>query len=260
MIGNVLNRLLRFSPAITALLLQFTAVGLVLFIAHLFAVKLVPLLFAVTSGFVAAGLSAMAKMARWWLIIQLLFVPAIVATLTLNIAPDFFLIAFMILLLVFWNTYRTQVPLYLSSNKVWQALENLLPQPESGGNFTFIDIGSGLGGVLTYLAGIRPDGVYCGVESAPLPFVYSWLRIRLGGFRQCRVNWGNLWDYDLGNYDVVFAYLSPAPMERLWHKAQAEMRPGTLFISSTFSVPGHKPFKTIQVDDLHHSTLLVWRL
>jgi hypothetical protein len=260
MIGNVLKRLLRFSPAITALLLQFTSVGLVVLIAHLFAIKLAPWVFAVTSGFVAAGLSAMAKMARWWLMIQLLFMPALLATLTLNIAPHFFLIAFLIMLLVFWNTYRTQVPLYLSSNQVWQALGNLLPQPESGGNFTFIDIGSGLGGVLTYLAGIRPDGVYSGVESAPLPFLYSWLRIRLGGFRQCRVHWGDFWDYDLGNYDVVFAYLSPAPMERLWRKAQAEMRPGTLFISSTFSVPGHKPFETVQVDDLHHSTLLVWRL
>jgi hypothetical protein len=260
MFGNVLKRLLRFSPALTALLLQFTAVGLVLFNAHLFALKLAPMLFAVASGLIAAGLSTVAKMARWWLVIQLLFAPALVATLTLNIPPHFFLIAFLLMLLVFWNTYRTQVPLYLSSNKVWQALENLLPQPKSGSYFTFIDIGSGLGGVLTHLAGIRPDGDYSGVESAPLPFLWSWLRIRLGGYRQCRVHWGNLWDYDLGNYDVVFAYLSPAPMERLWHKAQAEMRPGSLFISSTFSVPGLKPLETVQVEDLHHSTLLVWRI
>jgi hypothetical protein len=164
------------------------------------------------------------------------------------------------MLLVFWNTYRTQVPLYLSSNQVWKALENFLPQPKLDKSFRFIDIGSGLGGVLTHLASNRSDGDYSGVESAPLPFLWSWLRIRLGSYRQCRVHWGNLWDYNLGHYDVVFAYLSPAPMERLWYKAQAEMRPGTLLISSTFTVPGHKPFETVQVDDLHHSTLLVWRM
>lgn len=260
MFGNLLKRPFRFSPAIIALLLQLAAFALVLFSVRIFALKPEVLAFAFVCGLIATGLSAIVKLARWWLIIQLLFAPALVATLTLNIPPHFFLIAFLLMLLVFWNTYRTQVPLYLSSNKVWQALEAFLPNPKVDKNFTFIDIGSGLGGVLTHLAGIRPDGDYSGVESAPLPFLWSWLRIRLGGYRQCLVHWGNLWDYDLGQYDVVFAYLSPAPMERLWHKAQAEMRPGTLFISSTFSVPGHKPFETVQVDDLHHSTLLVWRM
>jgi hypothetical protein len=147
--------------------------------------------------------------------------------------------------------------LYLSSNKVWHALEELLP-PEN--DFRFADLGSGLGGVLTHLARVRPDGHYHGVESAPLPLLWSWLRIKLGGHRNCSVRWGSLWDCDLAEYDVVFAYLSPAPMERLWHKACGEMRPGTLFVSSTFSVPGQLPQRTIEVDDLHRSTLQVWKM
>jgi hypothetical protein len=98
------------------------------------------------------------------------------------------------------------------------------------------------------------------VESAPLPFLWSWLRIRLGGYRNCNVRWGSLWNHDLAQYDVVFAYLSPVPMERLWRKARAEMRPGTIFISSTFAVPEQTPHGTVQVDDLHHSELLIWRM
>jgi hypothetical protein len=74
------------------------------------------------------------------------------------------------------------------------------------------------------------------------------------------VQWGDFWDCDLSGFDVIFAYLSPAPMERLWGKAQAEMKPGAIFISSTFSVPGQIPVQTIQTDDLHHSTLLIWRM
>jgi hypothetical protein len=190
---------------------------------------------------------------------QFLFAPALVATLTLKIQPNFFLTAFLIMLLVFWNTFRTQVPLYLSSDKVWCALESFLPQPKPV-SFTFMDIGSGLGGVLTHLAGVRPDGNYDGVESAPLPFLWSWLRIRLGGYRQCHVHCGDLWHCDLAQYDVVFAYLSPAPMERLWHKARTEMRPGTIFISSTFAIPGQVPFERVKIDDLHRSILLVWRM
>jgi len=243
-------------PAITALLLQFAAFALTTFSVRMAGLQLNLLALALLCGLLAATLSNIAGLARWWLPIQLLFAPALVLMLQLNIPPGVFLAAFFILLAVYWSTFRTQVPLYLSSNKVWHALENFLPDAKTG--FHFIDLGSGLGGVLTHLASIRPDGHYSGVESAPLPFLWSWLRIR--GYRNCEVRWGSLWKCDLAKFDVVFAYLSPVPMKQLWHKARAEMRPGTVFISSTFSVPDQAPHETMQVDDLHHSTLLIWRM
>ena len=245
------------------MLLQFTAFALATLGVRLTGLQPSPLVFALLCGLLAAAFSHFAGLARWWLPIQLLFAPALVFMLALSIPPNVSLAAFLILLAVYWSTFRTQVPLYLSSNKVWHALEELLPDSENG--FRFIDLGSGLGGVLTHLARARPDGHYSGVESAPLPFLWSWLRIRLGGYRNCNVRWGSIWDEnlkicDLAQYDVVFAYLSPVPMERLWRKARAEMRPGTVFISSTFAVPEQTPHETVQVDDLHRSTLLVWRM
>ena len=253
----------KLPPSITASLLQFTAFALTLLSIHLSGLRPSPLAFALLCGLIAASLSRLAGLARWWLPIQLLFAPALILMLALNIPPGFFLAAFLILLAVYWSTFRTQVPLYLSSHKVWHALEGLLPNAKTG--FRFIDLGSGLGGVLTHLASARPDGHYSGVESAPLPFLWSWLRVRLGGYRNCKVHWGSIWDdslgaCDLAQYDVVFAYLSPVPMERLWRKARAEMRPGTVFISSTFAVPEQSPHETVQVDDLHRSALLVWRM
>ncbi|MDD5299109.1 MAG: class I SAM-dependent methyltransferase [Gallionella sp.] len=255
-------------PAVTALLLQFAAFVLTLLSAGLVGLQPPPLAFALLCGLLAMTFSRLVGLAGWWLPIQLLFAPALVLMLALNIPPEFSLAAFLILLAVYWSTFRTQVPLYLSSDKVWHALEALLPSPTSGGgtggegkpNFRFIDLGSGLGGVLTHLARVRPDGRYSGVESAPLPFLWGWLRVKLGGYRNCSVRWGSLWNCDLAQYDVVFAYLSPVPMERLWRKARAEMRPGTVFISSTFAVPEQSPRETVQVDDLHRSTLLVWRM
>ncbi len=210
-------------------------------------------------GLLAAFFSHLAGLARWWLVIQLGFVPGLLGMLMLNIPPAYYLCAFLCLVLVYWSTFRTQVPLYLSSKQVWHALQGLMPPAE----FSFIDLGSGLGGVLTHLASARPDGHYSGIESAPLPLWLSWLRIKFGGYRNCKVYWGSIWDQslcNLANYDVVYAYLSPVPMARLWHKARAEMRPGTLFISSTFEVPEQQPQLKIEVTDLHHSTLLVWRM
>lgn len=254
---------MKFPPSVTALLLQFAAFALTILSVRMAGLQPTPLAFALLCGLLAIILSRLAGLARWWLPIQLLFAPALVLTLALNIPPGFFLAAFIILLAVYWSAFRTQVPLYLSSNKVWRALEGFLPDAKTG--FRFIDLGSGLGGVLTHLASIRPDGHYSGVESAPLPFLWSWLRVKLGGYRNCNVQWGSIWDDRLGDcnlaqYDVVFAYLSPVPMERLWRKARAEMRPGTVFISSTFAVPEQTPHETVQVDDLHRSTLLIWRM
>lgn len=248
----------KLPTAVVALFVQCAAFSGVAFVARFSGLKLSAIALALCCGLVALGVSYFVRLPKWWLIIQLLFAPALVMTLALKIQPTYFLAGFLILWLVYWNTFKTQVPLYLSSVKVWQALEYLLPSPDQDSRFQFADIGSGLGGVLTHLADVRPDGDYFGVESAPLPFLWSWLRIRMGGYRKCRIQWGDFWDCDLSGFDVVFAYLSPAPMERLWRKAQAEMKPGAVFISSTFSVPGQKPDKTVKLDDLHHSTLLIW--
>ena len=277
--NKLLALLNKLPPSVAALLLQFAAFVLTLLSANLVNLQPTPLAFALLCGLLAMTFSRLAGLAGWWLPIQLLFAPALVLMLALSIPPDFFLAAFLILLAVYWSTFRTQVPLYLSSDKVWHALETQLPSPAphpipspkrrrsshgAGGeekpNFHFIDLGSGLGGVLTHLARVRPDGHYSGVESAPLPFLWSWLRIKLGGYRNCDLRWGSLWNCDLAPYDVVFAYLSPVPMERLWRKARTEMRHGAVFISSTFAVPEQSPHETVRVDDLHHSTLMIWRM
>ena len=158
----------KLPPAVIALLLQFLACALAWFSLRLSELQLAPLGFALLCGLLAAVLSYLAGLERWWLVIQSAFAPALVLMLMFNIPPGFFLAAFMIMLTVYWSTYRTQVPLYLSSHKVWSALEGLLPPecsltpPLSRGereeSFRFIDLGSGLGGVLTHLARIRHDG------------------------------------------------------------------------------------------------------
>lgn len=250
----------KFPPAVTALLLQIAALGVSLIAIRQTGFETTPLMFALLAGSIAMALSYFAGLASWWLIIQLIFAPGLILMLTLSLPPWIYLVVFLMMLAVYWSTYQTQVPLYLSSNKVWIALEDFLPEKN---DFRFIDLGSGLGGVLTHLAAIRTDGHYAGIESAPLPWLMSWLRTRR--YDSCEVYWGSIWDEQLAashlaQYDVVFAYLSPVPMERLWHKAREEMRPGTVFISSTFTVPDQRPDQTLQIDDLHQSTLLVWRM
>ena len=250
----------RLPPSVIALTLQFIALSLATLGVRTLNIQINLLVFALLCGLLAAILGHLSGLARWWLPIQLLFAPAIVSMLSLHIPSEYFLSAFIVMLVVYWSTFRSQVPLYLSSKRVWKTLEELLPPQQTGKKFTFMDIGSGIGGVLTYLASMRPDGDYFGVENAPLPCLISKLRIKLGNHTNCHVSWESLWACDLSTYDVVFAYLSPVPMEQLWHKVKQEMHPGSIFVSNTFAIPEHPPQYSITLDDMHHSTLHIWHM
>ena len=111
-LGTLLGKL---PPSAIALLLQATAFAATLLFVRTAAIPLHPLLLAVLCGALAAAFSRIAGLARWWLLIQFLFVPALLLVLSLQLPPNFFLGAFLVLLAVYWSTFRTQVPLYLSS-------------------------------------------------------------------------------------------------------------------------------------------------
>jgi hypothetical protein len=203
----------------------------------------------------AVVISYFFRLPSWWLLIQAVFAPGVYWVGILGLAPQWYLAAFIFLVLIYWSTYTTQVPLYLSRRGVWQQVSQLLlPQP----GLRFVDMGSGLGGLVHFLARAHSGSHFSGIESAPLPYCFGKLRTLFQD--NADFHWGDLWRRDLSGYDVVFAYLSPVPMPALWEKAQREMRPGSLFISYRFAVPGVAPSAVIEMRDLGRTQLYLWRL
>lgn len=244
---------MRLPPILKALGIQLIAAAGMVFLSRAVGLQLPLWALTLAVGVLAAGLTILAKFPRWWWPIQLAFFPALVLTTQLNIPAWFYLTGFLLLAAIYWSTYRSQVPLYLSSRLAWHALEDLLPQ-ENG--FRFVDIGAGLGGVLAHLARARPGGLFVGIENAPLPFMMAWLR--LCRHANCTMRRADFWQMNFAGYDVVYAYLSPVPMANLWEKAKREMQAGTLLISNSFEIPGQHPDRVIELADFHRSRLLVW--
>lgn len=246
-------------PALHALLIQIFsllfcgALAIILAIA----LKFNPPLYAIIVA--AAGLAAAIAYWRgmdwWWWCIQFLFPLAVVALLVVNVPPHYFLIAFLFLLLLFWSTFRTQVPYYPSRSSLFPVVRDLLPADRP---IQFIDIGSGLGGLVLQLAKARGDCRFTGVEIAPLPWCLSYLRARLGRAR-ARFLLQNYRDMDLQPYDYVFAYLSPAAMPALWQKAKSEMRPGSMLLSYEFVIPDTEADLCINTGD-NAPILYAWRI
>ena len=192
---------------------------------------------ALLQGGFACLLTRWRGLALWWLGIQLVFPLALMQVHTLAIPPYLFLAAFLLLLAVYWSTFRTQVPYYPSGRRVWDEVAGLLPQDRP---LRVIDIGSGLGGLVLELSARRPESQITGIELAPLPWLASLLRAKLAGSGAHFIR-GDYDDLDFCNYDAVFAYLSPAAMSALWKKAAREMRPGTMLLSYEFLITEKAP-------------------
>ena len=244
------------SPLRAALLAQITAAIAVAALMQLAYPRLFawPLIAAAMQGVCAAAISHQLGAPKWWLPMHCVFLPAVMLASRLGIAPGWYLAAFVLLLLVYWRTDQSRVPLYLSNAITAQALLQLLPpQP-----CRMIDLGCGHGGLLRRLARARPDCRFTGIEHAPLPWL--WARLASLTQRNLQIRYGDFWQHDLAPFDIVYAFLSPVPMPRLMDKARAEMRSGTLLVSNSFAVPAVAAECTVAVADRRATQLHCYRL
>ncbi len=210
---------------------------------------------ALIQGVVAAAASVILMCPKWWAIIHFAFCPALALAALSGTPAWIYGLAFVLLALTYWSSFRSQVPLYLSSKHTAHRLAAHLGNPE---NLKVLDIGCGTGGLAKRIARLRPDWQVRGIESAPAPYWISrWMTRREGNLSITR---DDLWKTPLDGFDVVYAFLSPVPMPGIWRKAILEMKPGSLLISNSFEIPGVRATRTIQVDDARHTRLFCYEI
>ena len=240
-----------FKPATLAMLVQAMALLLVFAISYCVqavglryfdaAISMSLLHLVVAQSIIAMLLSVLIGMDNWWRWIHAGFPLAGWAMAQWHIPNELYLAAFLISLSLYWTTFRTQVPFFTSRPIAWQHVVRLMPTDRP---VHLIDIGSGIGDMVMHAAQhgmkISDKSSFTGIEIAILPWLISYVRasikrsnavFRLGDYHQLA----------FAQYDIVFAYLSPAAMTALWEKASREMRPGSMLISYEFEIPGIAP-------------------
>lgn len=143
------------------------------------------------------------------------------------------LVPLVLLLLVYpLNAWR-DAPLFPTPRQALEALPGaalLAPQAR------VLDAGCGLGDGLRALRRAYPQARVEGVE---------WSRtLRLLCALRCpwaRVQRGDMWAVDWGQYALVYLFQRPESMERAAAKARADMPPGAWLVSLEFAVPGVRP-------------------
>lgn len=209
------------------------------------------------AGILAVVAGRIMHLGKAWLVLAAIATPALVLVPVYRPPSWLFPLIALGLAGFYINGVREKVPLYLSNTITERALADLF---QKAGGGTFIDLGCGLGGVVDRIARASPESHVTGVETAPLSYLFSWFRIVALGRRNAHVLFRSIWDTDVGDADVVYAFLSPAPMARLFEKLQAEMKPGSIFISNSFAVPDREPDEVIGLDDTRQTQLLIWRM
>ena len=203
----------------------------------------------------AAAYSSFLRLPSWWLYIQALLPPMIAAGLVLQLPAWSYLVPFALSVLVFWNSADDRVPLYLSNEITARAL---LEEMGEASNGHFYDLGCGPAGTLLQLAKSRPDWQFVGVETSPALWLLAWLRTQISGVKNVSIFRQNLWNTTLSEADVIYAFLSPAPMPKLYEKARSEMKPGSKLISNSFEIPSVPADEIKQLQDDRQTKLLIW--
>lgn len=190
---------------------------------------------------------------RWWLVIHLGFSPLLVFARGLQIAPGWYLTAFLMLTAIYWTSFRTRVPLYLSNQATIAALDRLIASRRPA---RVLDLGCGTGTMLVALAHHHPDSQFTGIESAPAPYLIG--RFRARGQPNIHVRRGDFFATSWADQDLIYAFLSPVPMSRVGEKAMREMRPGSMLVSNSFVIPGLHATDVIEVGDKRGTRLFVY--
>ena len=187
-----------------------------------------------------------------WQALNFLLPFAFLLSSNIEIPSWIFLTAFIIFAMFHLPALWTRVPYYPTPDITYQYVFGLLPHEK---DFRFIDVGCGMGDLLKFLAARSKTGNFVGVEIGILSFLIS--KIKNLSNQNVSVFFKSMWKMNLAEFDVIYAFLSPAPMEQLWNKFIAEAKPGALLVSNSFEAPA-EPDNIIETGPERGGTLYLY--
>lgn len=213
-----------------------------------------PAAWAIVAGMLAVVQATLWRMPGWQKLAHGLFMPAVVLLQQQALPAWVYLVGLLLTLALGRNALTERVPLYRSSSEVALQLAQCLPQ-----GARLLEAGCGDGRLALQLIRQRPDLHILAMENAWGSCLLALLRWWLAGRPPqlafaCRSFWQENW----GSYDAVYAFLSPAPMPRVWRKFLAEGMPASLLVSNTFMVPDVQPDSRIPLAGPLQKELLIW--
>jgi tRNA A58 N-methylase Trm61 len=116
------------------------------------------------------------------------------------------------------------------------------------------DLGSGDGRLVFASAKAGAEQAF-GIEVFALPYLYSWIKSYF--YKRTKILYGDFFNYDLDNADVVFIFLLGKAYKRLIKKLEAELKPGARVVVYCFEISEWKE-KLIKIDTVKDKKLPIY--
>ncbi len=111
------------------------------------------------------------------------------------------------------------------------------------------DLGCGDGRLVHEASAIVGSTKAIGYEYSPL--VYLWAKFISIFWRGGAIKYGNIWNQDFSDADVIFCYLLPHAMAKFEKIVLPQLKPGSLIVSHAFEMPTYPIYKKIPRDEMH---------
>lgn len=234
------------------LLCQIATLSAAIISWHYYPSLLVILTASTTTGFM---FSSIFRLPFAWRLINTVMPCSAWLLLSTSIPSWLFLSITLVLGAIYAPALWTRVPLYPTPNASYAAILADLPIDKP---FSFIDVGSGTGQLLFFLARHRPNGEFVGVEAGPIPYLYSRFLKSYYSATNVTVRMQDFWNTNFAAFDWVYTFLSPAAMPKIWEKVKNELEQGT-FITNAFPVPA-EPTEVVPIKNQRCSALYIHRI
>jgi ubiquinone/menaquinone biosynthesis C-methylase UbiE len=125
----------------------------------------------------------------------------------------------------------------------------------------FYDLGCGTGTLLIEYSGVFPTSRFVGIDNSPFSYIFSKVRVWLGGYKNISIRFGNFFDHDLSRATHIFSFIIVKDMDKLLGKFKSELKQGTLIYSLDFSFSKKEPEKIIDLGrrGMFGHTLYIYR-
>jgi cyclopropane fatty-acyl-phospholipid synthase-like methyltransferase len=145
-----------------------------------------------------------------------------------------------------------------SSHKARQAMLQFILDIEINTGPIY-ELGSGWGNLLIPLAKAHPQRKIVGYELSFVPWLTTVILKKILGLNNIQILRQNFLQADLNSASVILCYLFPGGMLEVQNQLNTDNGKLEYLISNNFSLPCHKPIKTIILNDLYKTPIYLYK-
>lgn len=143
--------------------------------------------------------------------------------------------------------FTTRVPMIITPRGYIKDLVKDLQNSKLVNSKSIIyELGSAWGNFSFSVQKLQPSKIV-GYELSPVHFIYSYLKAK---FKRSAVQFKmqDFFKADISDADIIYVYLMPKIVAKLWQKIKTECKPGTIMILLGHDIKGGQLIKKLKTD------------